>query len=284
MLKNWDHFRVFLAVARSGSVRKAAKALDTTHATVSRHIRSLEAAMKGPLFQRDRAGRRLSALGNRVLPLAEDIERQAAAVERVALSENSGLAGPLRVSLSESLYHGVFAAILHGFMDLFPMVELELFASDDFASLARREADVIVRLTRSPPEAAVGHKLAKSPLCPYASPSYLAARPKLDQWIALQYPPARNPILPARVVARVNAPLAALRLIREGKGVGMLPCYLGDTDPDLVRLPGFKPLPDLDMWLLTHADLKAAPRVRALMDHIRAHFGAVKALVEGTHV
>ena len=83
---------------------------------------------------------------------------------------------------------------------------------------------------------------------------------------------------------RVNAQLAAVRLIREGKGVGMLPCYLGDTDPGLVRLPGFKPLPDLDMWLLTHADLMTAPRVRALMDHIRVHFGAVKALVEGTHV
>lgn len=282
MVKDWDQLRVFLAVARGGSVRAAAKALNTTHATVSRHIRSLETLMGGgALFQNDRAGRRLSALGQRVLPLAEDIERQAAAIERVALSENTGLAGALRVSLSESLYHGAFRPIFDGFMDQYPMIELELIASDDFASLARSEADVLVRITRSPPETAVGRKLAGSPLCVYASPSYLAARPKLDRWIALHYAPARNPVLPARIAARTSAPMVAARMIRDGKGIGMLPCYLGDTDPELVRVPGFKPTPDLDIWLLTHADLASAPRVRALMDHVQARFSALRAVVEG---
>jgi DNA-binding transcriptional LysR family regulator len=279
--QDWDQLRVFLAVARSGSIRAAAKALNTTHATVSRHVRSLEGTMDRPLFQKDRAGRRLSALGHRVLPLAEEIERQAAAIERIALSENTGLAGSLRVSLSESLYHGIFGSIFDGFMSLYPMVDLELFASDDQASLARREADVVVRITRSPPGAAVGRKLARSPLCIYAAPSYLAARPKPDRWIALQYRPAQKPVLPASVFARVNAPLAAARMIRDGKGIGMLPCYLGDTDPGLVRVPGFKPQPDLDIWLLTHADLTSAPRVRALMDYIQEHFPAKKAYVEG---
>jgi DNA-binding transcriptional LysR family regulator len=272
MVKDWDQLRVFLAVVRAGSIREAAKSLSTTHATVSRHIRSLEAAMKGRLFQRDRAGRRLSALGERVLPLAESIERQAAAIERIALVENSGLAGPLRISLSESLYHGIFARIIDGFMDQHPMIDLELVASDSFASLERREADVLIRITRSPPETAVGRKLAKSPLCVYASPSYLSARPKLDRWIAFQYPPAENPTLPARIIARVNAPLTAARLIRDGKGIGILPCYLGDTDPLLARLPGVKPIPDLDIWILTHKDLASAPRVRALMEHVRKHF------------
>ena len=138
---------------------------------------------------------------------------------------------------------------------------------------------MVIRITKTPPDSAVGRKLAESPMCLYAAPEYLANRPKLDRWISIDYHLSRNPVIPARVVASVNSVAVATRLIRSGQGVGMIPCYQGDTDPKLVRFPGFDPVPDMSVWVLTHADLKTSPRVRVLMDHLYGAFDRIRPII-----
>lgn len=279
---NWDHLRAFLTFVRQGSVRRAAIVLGTTHSTVARQLKSLESALGGPLFEPASQGRSLSPLGLKILPLAERMETDAAAIGRAAFAEDTSLAGPVCVSVSESLYLSVLAPVLDGFLRQFPMISLDLVMSDHLSNLPRREADVVVRITRTPPESAVGRKVAGSPLCPYASVAYLENRPRLDRWVAIDYGPSRLPVLPARTVATTSTLPSAARLIRDGQGIGMLPCYWGDTDPDLVRLPGFEPVPDMDVWVLTHADLKTNPRVRALMDFLYDAFGDLAPVIAGT--
>jgi len=278
---NWDDLRIFLAVVRAGSVRGAGKSLSTTHATVSRHLQSLHDALGSPLIERRKEGQCLTDLGQRILPLAEDIEAKVAKIDRASFSANTGLAGTVTLSMLESLYLSVLDKPVNDFMERYPMISLKIIATDEVSNLAWRDADVVVRLTSSPPETAYGKKVADSPLALYASPAYLVDRPKRDRWIAFDWLPARQPLGSARTVANANTMGAAARLIEMGRGIGMLPCYFGDTHPGLVRLTEFAPIEDLQIWILTHEDLRKNPRVRALMDHLYDAFDELRPLIEG---
>lgn len=278
---NWDHLRAFLTLVRHGSVRQAALVLGTTHSTVARQLKALELALGAPLFEPAAQGRVLSALGHRILPLAERMETDAQTIGRVAFAEDTSLAGPVCLSVSESLYLSVLAPCLNDFLDRYPMIALELVISDQLSSLHRRDADVVIRITRSPPDSAIGRKVAASPLCPYASAAYLQNRPKLDHWIAIDYDASRAPVLPARTIATASSLTAATRLVSDGRGIAMIPCYQGDTDPRLRRVPGCTPSPDMDIWVLTHEDLTSSPRVRVLMDHLYRAFGELAPLIGG---
>ena len=66
-----------------------------------------------------------------------------------------------------------------------------------------------------------------------------------------------------------------------GRGIGMLPCFLGDTDPGLQRVPDIDPMPDMQIWILTHEDLRHSPRVRVLIDHLYEAFKTLRPVVEG---
>lgn len=278
---DWDDLRVFLAVARTGSVRAAAKHMGKTHATMSRRVRSLEVALGGRLFERQREGQCLTGLGERILPLAETAEKDMAAIDRVAFSGETGLAGPVKLSLSESLYLALMNKPIDAFMVQYPMIVLEIAASDKMSSLAYREADVVIRITRTPPESAVGRKLADSPMAVFASQSYLADRPKVDRWVTQDYESASKPLLPGRIVAHASTPAVAVDLARSGRGMTLLACYMGDTDPLLVRVPGLEPIPDMQIWVLTHGDVRGNPRIRVLMEWLYRAFEDCRPIIEG---
>lgn len=278
---DWDDLRVFLAVTRAGSIRAAARNIGKTHATVSRHIQSLSKALANPVLERRKEGQCLTDLGNRILPMAEQVELSVSEIDRAAFAADSGLAGPVKLSLPESLYSTVLNAPIDAFMQLYPMIDLHVSATDTLYELAWREADVVVRITKSPPEAAFGKKVADSPLALYAAHDYLASRPTRDRWIAFEYEPARRPIIPARVVAHANTLAMAVNMIRMGRGIGLLPCFAGDTEPGLQRMDDVDLLPDMQIWVLTHVDLRHSPRVRALIDHLYDAFEVLRPIVEG---
>lgn len=278
---NWDDLRVFLSVARAGSIRGAAKDIGMTHATVSRHLQALQAALASPLFERRKEGQCLTDLGERVLPIAEQVAGSVAEIDRLAFSADTGLAGRVKLSLSESLYLSLLYRPVEVFMNRYPMIELDIIASDRLSNLNWREADVVIRTTKTPPEGAIGKKVADSPMAVYGSPEYFSLRPKRDRWIAYDYELAQEPAVPARVISRTDTLAAAVRMMQMGRGLGMLPCYVGDTDPKLKRLAEVKPIPDMQIWVLTHSDLRTNPRVRALMDHLYEAFENISPIIEG---
>ena len=75
--------------------------------------------------------------------------------------------------------------------------------------------------------------------------------------------------------------IAMVSAVRAGMGVGRLPCFLGDPDPDLVRVPGLEPTRYLDIWVLTHPDLKNVARIRAFLRFAADAFKARSSLYLG---
>ena len=279
---DWDDIRLFLAVSRTGTVRGAAQKLGLTHATVSRRLHQFEEKLGAQLFDRTSTRHLLTATGHLVLENAKQAESHMAAIDRTAFARDSRLAGKVRLSMLESLYLAVLAPELPRFYAQHPLIELELHTTDLISNLAQREADIVIRITRTPPESAVGRKLADSPLRIYGAPDYMEDRPDLDNWIALTHEPARKPPLPARTILTANSLTVAQGLLEAGAGLGKLPCFLGDGNPKLRPLPDYPLEPDMEIWGLMHPDLKESPRVRALMDFIYEIFDADRTRIEGS--
>jgi DNA-binding transcriptional LysR family regulator len=278
---DWDDIRIFLSATRTGTIRGAARDLAITHATVSRRLHGLEEKLGAKLFERTVDGTTLSAAGHAIMETALKVEREMATIDRQVFAQDTRMAGIVRLSIHDILFHSILHTSLRDFQKKFPMIELEINATGRLANLAQREADLVVRITKKPPESAVGRKLAASPLACFASKAYLKNRPKLDRWVKLTYGPSETPPTPARTVVTVDSAHATARLIADGVGMGTLPCFFGDDFPGLYRVPETDLVPDLDLWVLVHADLRKTPRVRALLDHLYETLEDAKDLIEG---
>src|SRR5213076_1016995 len=144
---NWDDVRVFLAVARNGSLRAAGRALGLSQPTIGRRLSGFEASFGGPaLFDRLPEGLRLNAAGESLVEAAERLERAALALERRRAAASPALSGTVRVSVGEWAA-GFLARHLSGgsAADLAPGITLELVETPEMANLARRDADLALR-------------------------------------------------------------------------------------------------------------------------------------------
>jgi DNA-binding transcriptional LysR family regulator len=84
-----------------------------------------------------------------------------------------------------------------------------------------------------------------------------------------------------RQVWRVNSVLSMAEAVAAGGGAGLLPCFVGDHRPDLKRIGAPLPELDVDLWILTHPDLRQAARVRAFTDVIGADLAKARKALEG---
>jgi len=288
---SWDDLRLFLAVARTGSLSGAARQLRVHHSTVFRRIGALEAALGVRLFERLPDGYALTPAGEEMLPSAELVEDEIAAIGRKVTGTDLRLSGKIRITTVDILTLGVLPGYLSAFRRAYPGILLDVVVSNTSLDLTRREADIALRASNRPSETLVGRRVARLAFGVYAARGYGGACPGTDlaqqDWIGFDdehAPLARwfaAHVKGAQPVYRTNSIAAALGAAKAGLGLAPLPCGLADREPDLVRL---QPLPEdftLDLWLLTHQDLRRTARIRAFLDFISEALAADAPLFEG---
>jgi len=275
-MDNWDDIRIFLAVARSGSVRGAALALNINHSTVSRRIAQFEDRLGTRLFEKLPSGYEITSAGQDVLALAQGMEDQAITLERRIYGRDTTLSGPLRIALPTALSTHLIMADLAQFARQYPDISLEIITSYDTVNLTKRHADVAIRLIydqHSPPDHLYGVRLSKLYRGVYLSPSLL--KEPQHQWIIKE----EDEILPdwaqnhplnmttARyIVSDLHSQLCATE---EGLGLSILPCFMADTNPKLSRAPNSQIHYYGDLWMLTHGETRKTPRVRTFTNYIK---------------
>jgi DNA-binding transcriptional LysR family regulator len=149
---DWDGVRVFLAIAREGSMRAAGRALGLSQPTIARRLTAFEAGFGGQaLFDRLPEGVRLNVAGEQLLDAAEDAERAMLALERQRAAASPILSGTVRIATGECAA-GFLARCLSATMTaaLPSGITLEFVHPPQPANLARREADLALR--HQPPE------------------------------------------------------------------------------------------------------------------------------------
>ncbi len=298
---NWDDLRSFLAVARHGSLSGAARALGVNHSTVFRRLNGLEERLGVRLFERLPTGYVPTAAGEEMLATAARVEEEITALDRRLSGRDVRLTGSLRVTTTDTLALGLLPPHLARFRKAYPGIELELVTGNAFFSLSKREAVVALRPSRDPDEAMVGRRLSGIAVAVYGAAAYLArhGRPEAPGDLAAGHALVagdaslahlgaarwlRRHAPEAAVALRCNSWMSQLAAVRAGIGLGALPCFLADPDPELVRvLPPQEEMAS-ELWLLTHPDLRHTARVRAFMDLLADSLRRERARLEGEAV
>jgi DNA-binding transcriptional LysR family regulator len=277
----WDDLRTVLAVSRNGSLSGAARALNIEHSTVFRRLEEIERRLGVTLFERQRSGYLANANGEVIAEAARVMEEAVLSAERRVLGADTQLKGVIRLATSEMLGAYLLPHILIDFLKAHPEIEIEMDVSNRAVDLNKREADIALRATMNPPEHLIGRKVAEITTAVYATCNLLPD--KLDEemldlmpWIGFDdrmqnLPQARwmRERLPNVVPRlRMDSFLAVLRCAAIGAGAANLPCFAAAQEPRLMRISTPIDGPRMELWLLTHPDVRGNARVRALLDYL----------------
>jgi len=291
---NWDDLRIVLAVAESGTLTGAAAHLRVSHPTLSRRLRRIERRLGARLFERTPSSWRLTAAGEEARQLALRLRDDIAALERRIGGRDTGPGGTIRLTapdaVSEYLLPGILAEVCREQAGL----TIDLVVSNQVLSLAQRAADIALRITENPTETLRGRRVGTVAMAVYAARN-LPVPETLDGFSGLPWVGfdaalacsgpgtwvARN--VPERDIRiRANTLPGAAQAVRSGIGCGLLPCFVGESVPDLVRIGA--PLPALSqpLWLLVHPETARLPRIRRACDALAAKLKQAAPLLTGT--
>lgn len=278
---SWDDYAYFLAVARAGGLSAAAGNLGTSASTVSRHIDALEARLGTVLFLRQPRGYVLTDAGAELLARVSDVERAVMAVERVGAAAQE-ISGTIKLAAPESVAHYLILPHLPKLLQAHPGLRVELLVTRYRADLARREADIAVRIAepwqRDFAPDAIARQIGQFYFGLYGAQHLLDTAQNWEKlphvswdasWTKLPMVEWLQELFPAQApTLRSNSMQAHYLAARAGIGIAMLPCFLVN------RAGGLTPI-NVDMshtihelWMLHHEDLKGSKSVQVVKDFL----------------
>lgn len=274
---DWENLRYFLALATSGTLLGAARALGVEHATVSRRVSLLEEQLRTKLI--DRRGRRiqLTGEGERVALMARRMGDEALVIEQAVLNREQ-LAGTVRISAPPALSTAMLAEPIARLRRRHPDIDIVLVGEKRYVSLNRREADIAVRLSRPEQGDLTVMRLGSMRFNFYAAPSYLAETPE-EAWSFIAYSeemensPQHQRLLEVARSRQIGLQASTLEfqmaVAKAGGGVAILPDFLvGATDGLVQAIEEENPV-TRDIWLVVHSDIRDVPIIRAVLEALK---------------
>ncbi|QTN22098.1 LysR family transcriptional regulator [Rhizobacter sp. AJA081-3] len=271
---------VVLAMVRSGTLAAAGERLGVDASTVFRALQRIERGLGLALFERSRSGYLANELAQALAEQAEQVEAALEAARSAAQQRPDRVAGTVRITTTDTILHGLVAPALKPLRAAHPLLDYELHAGNELASLTRRDADIAVRATRRPPQHLVGRHVGPIRVALYAAKKSAIKRvDDLDPatpWIA---PDDALPDHPSVVwrkrrfpkvqpAYRVSSIMTVMELVALGLGVGVLPLFLAAQRSDLRQLGEVLDECQTELWLLTHPESRHLRRVATVYGHL----------------
>jgi DNA-binding transcriptional LysR family regulator len=291
---DWNDLRAFLAIARSGRLTAAAARLGIDHSTLSRRIAALEHSLRTKVFDRSPSGYTLTEQGRRLLPIGEEMERLAIGAGEAVGGTSTSVAGTVRIGSPEGFGSYFLAPRIAGLKDRHPRLKIQLVAAPAVFSLARRDADIVISVSRPPAGRLTVSKLIDYDLGLYAAPAYLRDSPDIGSsedlfrhrfvsYIGelLHFPELDflQHVAPGGTTSVESSNLVAqLRATLAGAGLCVLPAFLAGGEDGLVRVLPAEISLTRSLWLTVHQDLAELARVRAAVGFIKEEVDKAKGL------
>ncbi|MFT7288858.1 MAG: DNA-binding transcriptional LysR family regulator [Halieaceae bacterium] len=276
---DWDDLKVLLALSRKRSARGAAQLLGVSNSTITRRLDELERELSTRLFDRTPDGYRMTQSAETLLATAEHVEELILGAERQLTGVDQELEGNICLTLPPAQGFNVLMPRLAQFAEDYPGIELEIISSLDPLDLGRREADIAIRLLRAgkaPPDTLIGRKICAVTASAYVHGDLLNPDDPSDvshlHWIglrgAINEEPwkqlCRNGHLPVRhAIPAINLQIEA---VAAKMGMMFGPCAAFRDRPEIARVPGEEVHHFMDLWVLTHKDLRLSARMRILRE------------------
>ena len=295
----WSDLHIFLTVAEQGSLSAAARELGLSQPTVGRRLTALEEQLGSALVVRTARGLTLTEAGGTILDNARRMGQEAMAIERAAESQNSGLSGMVTVSAAEGLGTKWLPKALAPLREQYPDITLHIRVENRVADLVKREADIALRMFRPTQASLIARRVATIGFGLYAARSYierygapasiedLADHDMIYAGHGLSEPfsdiyASRLPPM-GRVVFESNSPTAMITATRAGYGVGIHSHLWASDYADLVRILPDTDVGEIELWLVTHEELKRSARIHAVFDFIAERCRAFSPYFAGGH-
>ncbi|MET0404184.1 MAG: LysR family transcriptional regulator [Cystobacter sp.] len=285
---SWDDLRFFLAVAKHGTLAKAARELGVNASTVGRRVQALEQALRVRLFLRTREGLRPSSAGEQLRQRLTKLEPELTRLVGGELMPAETVAGTVRVATTEALAVYLVDRGLCSLKDEHPGLMVELLGGNRPVDLARGEADLAVRVTKPEGASLKVRQLHAPGFALYGAAAYVRqrGRPRNGRELAghdLLVLGGELGMLPearwmeshegARICLRTNSMPALVAAVRNGVGLTVLSTLWGDAETSLERLFELPEVPRRPMWLVIQPEAweraavqVVAARIKALMD------------------
>ncbi|WP_243372485.1 LysR family transcriptional regulator [Microvirga solisilvae] len=282
---SWDDLRILLAVVAHGSMNGAAKALGQSQPTIARRIKTLEETLGLDLFQRGPNNLELTEAGQALVDAASPMGDAASVVSRTAAAYRPDPDAPVRITATSSvaMFLSLHSGELHKAAE---PVEISYIPTRKRLDLASGEADIALRM-RTLPEGTddlVARKIGQIAFAIYATtenPDAVIAPPE-DPTLSRQAAYVAEFAQGRTIAARIGDMPIRYQAAKSGLGAAFLPCWLGDTDPDLKQI--VKPEGDLieDVFLVMHRRSRNRPNVTRVANALAALFKrSQKALIGG---
>lgn len=281
---NWELYRSFLAVMRTGSLSGAARGLSTTQPTVGRHIEALEQALGTSLFVRTPGGLTPNAIASGLVPYAENMEMSAAALVRLASGGADELGGSVRLAASHVVGTGLLPDILTEFHQQHPRIDIELVLSSAPSDLLRGEADIAVRMFRPLQDMLIAKRVGTARIGLFAHKRYVERHGSpttlgdLEKHTVIGYDrdmswtratTALNIEIDRSMFAlRCDCELAQLSALRAGFGIGACQVAIARRDPELLPVLQDHFYIDKEVWVTMHRDQRSVRRVTIMFEYL----------------
>lgn len=296
-LSGWDDVKVFLAAYRTNSLRGASIRLSMDQTTVSRRLTNLEKQLNTKLFYRTPDGLTPTEVAERVLGIAQEMERNSVSFLRLSEGSNGELSGDVSIATTDRLAVEFLMSSVKILRDRHPNINVTMKLGAQMADMSRGEAEIAVRTQRPEAPDLVAKRLGRWDVGLYATQAYLDkfGLPELGQHLANHdialYDNKFSSRAPdtmvgesrrdARIVARLTSSFLLTTFVRSGMALGELPCYQELRYPELIRIwPDKARKKKYEVWKVTHKDAAELARVKAVSDVISEVFdGEIKPLI-----
>ncbi len=286
---DWDKLRVFHAVAEAGSFTHAGESLNLSQSAVSRQISALEESLSVPLFHRHARGLILTEQGELLFRTARDVFAKLSMTEAMLSDSREQPKGPLKVTTTVAFGTTWLAPRIREFLELYPDIQLTLLVDDNELDLAMREADIAIRMNTPRQPDLIQRHLMTLRFHVFAHINYLKRRgtPKtaaeLDQHDIITFTDDNRPLITGinllmesgsggqtarKPVLRVNNMHAIFRAVESGLGIAVLPDYMVEGLPEIVKILPEVETPKLESFFVYAEELRQSKRIAVFRDFL----------------
>lgn len=268
--ENWDDLRFVLAVAESGSVLQAARHLGVNHATVLRRVAAFEERHNTTLFERTARGYHLLPDRAHVIRAAQSAEAALMEVNRLAIGGQITLRGTVKVTSTDTLCATILPRFVVAMQAEQQDLGVSLLSSNTYLDLLRETTTLTVRPSPSLPDDMVGDIATELAFAAYAVDH------SQTEWLTLSGPLSRSiaakwvdeNIKPTKRTIAADSFLTLREIAALGRGIAVLPCFVGDPDGRLTRLDDIMPRLAVPVWVARHADAVETQQMRAVQSRL----------------